>query len=295
MFFGIAKTQSIYSKAYGNKENPAVIFIHGGPSGNSNLFEGTTVNSLANKGFFVIVYDRRGEGRSKDENATMTFQETFDDLNQIYDLYKLEKAHIIAHSFGGIVGTLFTNEFPQKVKSLTLVGALVSQQETYNHILEKGKKFYHSDPKTLNQIKELESLSKNSAEYRKKTYDIASELGYFTMPKPTKESKRLRTEFERSLFYKTNIRNTNSPLKFYKNEIQNNIDTKNILLEIKRKNIPIYAIYGEEDGIFSKTQLTDVQKIVGDENFKLLKNCSHSLFADQQKEFLKFVSRKLKD
>lgn len=71
--------QNIYSKAYGNSKNPAIIFIHGGPSGNSNLFEGTTAKILASKGFYVIVYDRRGEGRSKDENAVMTFDESFND------------------------------------------------------------------------------------------------------------------------------------------------------------------------------------------------------------------------
>ncbi|WP_228448338.1 MULTISPECIES: alpha/beta fold hydrolase [unclassified Chryseobacterium] len=106
--------QTIYSKNYGNQQNPVVIFIHGGPSGNATLFEGTTAQKLADKGFYVIVYDRRGEGRSKDENATMTFKESFEDLNQLYHTYHIQKAHILAHSFGGIIGTLFTSKFPEK-------------------------------------------------------------------------------------------------------------------------------------------------------------------------------------
>ncbi|MFW2134842.1 alpha/beta fold hydrolase [Chryseobacterium sp. TY4] len=110
--------------------------MHREPSGNSNLFEVTTAQKLADIGFYIIVYDRRGEGRSKEDNATTTFQESFDDLNQIYKLYHLEKANILAHSFGGIRGTFYTNQYLEKVKSLILAAALVSQQETYNHILE---------------------------------------------------------------------------------------------------------------------------------------------------------------
>lgn len=137
-----AQPNPIYSKSYGQSENPAIIFIHGGPRGNSTLFEGTTAEKLAEKGFYVIVYDRRGEGRSIDTRATFTFQEAINDLNHIYQKYNIKKANMIAHSFGGLVGTLFTEQNPEKVKSLILAGALFSQQETYDHILGTTKKIY---------------------------------------------------------------------------------------------------------------------------------------------------------
>jgi proline iminopeptidase len=86
-----AQTNTIYSKAYGQSENPAIIFIHGGPRGNSTLFEGTTAEKLAKKGFHVIVYDRRGEGRSIDTTATFTFQEAIEDLIIIYQNYNIKK------------------------------------------------------------------------------------------------------------------------------------------------------------------------------------------------------------
>ena len=133
------QTSTIYSKAYGQSNHPAIIFIHGGPRGNSTLFEGTTAEKLAEKGFYVIVYDRRGEGRSIDTMATFTYKEAIQDLNELYKTYKIKKANIIAHSFGGLVGTLFTEENPEKVNSLILAGALFSQQETYDHILKTTK------------------------------------------------------------------------------------------------------------------------------------------------------------
>ena len=65
----IAKAQPIYTKAYGDSTNPAIIYIHGGPGYNAVSFEITTAKELSEKGFNVICYDRRGEGRSINSDA----------------------------------------------------------------------------------------------------------------------------------------------------------------------------------------------------------------------------------
>ncbi|MWB93464.1 alpha/beta fold hydrolase [Flavobacterium sp. GA093] len=280
--------QNLYIKTYGNKKEKAIVFIHGGPSGNSTLFESTTAQSLADKGFYVIVYDRRGEGRSTDSNAKFTYNEAFQDLNFIYKKYHLKKATLLAHSFGGLVATLFTEKYPKKVNALVLAGALISQQETYDHILNSvGEKY-------AERISEIKKLDKNSAEYRKKCFDLAGENDYFKMPNPTGDSQKLRANYEASNFYKTNIRNQNAPLLFYKNEKLKNIDSTPYLQKIKSANTPVFAIYGKEDGIFSSTQINSIKKLVGENHFALLENCSHYLFVDQQNRFLENVKNWIK-
>lgn len=292
-FIAKAQNSTIYSKSYGESENPAIIFVHGGPRGNATLFEGTTAQKLAEKGFYVIVYDRRGEGRSMDSTATFTFQEAIKDLNELYDFYKIKKANIIAHSFGGLVGTLFAEKNPEKVEALILAGALFSQQETYDHILNSTKKNYQekNDTLMLSKISEIEKLPKNSAEYRKETYEIASKNNYFKMPFPTAEANQLRENYEAGEFGKNNIRNDNAPILFYKNEIKNNIDTKTILKNFKKNKVKLFAIYGQQDQIFSAKQLKDLKKIVAEKNFKIIDNCSHYLFVDQQKEFIYTIEK----
>lgn len=285
-FSFFAKGQNLYIKTYGNVKNKNIIFIHGGPSGNATLFEGTTAQKLADLGFYVIAYDRRGEGRSTDPEAKFTFEEAFQDLNSIYKKYHLKKAIILGHSFGGLVATLYTNKYPQNVSALVLAGALFSQQETYDHILNSIKKAHYGDSKTLNKIAYIEKLDKNSAGYRKHCYDLASDENYFKMPKPTKASKKLYADYESGEFYKTNIRNKNAPLVFYQNEKQNNIDSRPFLKKIKADGVPIYGIYGKDDGIFSAAQINSLKAITGAQHFVFLDNCSHYLFVDQQKEFL---------
>jgi proline iminopeptidase len=289
------KHNTIYSKSYGQSNNPAIIFIHGGPRGNSTLFEGTNAEKLAKKGFYIIVYDRRGEGRSVNSTATFTYQEAINDLNDIYRTYNIKKATILAHSFGGLVGTLFTEQNPEKVNSLILAGALFSQQETYDHILKQTKKIYsdNKDSLMLSEIFKIEKLPKNSAEYRKLCYEIASKNNFFKMPYPNSESNKLREDYDASEFAINNIRNDNAPILFYKNEIKNNIDTKPILKKLKNQ-VNLFAIYGKQDGVFSKKQLLDLKKITHKNNYKIIENCSHYLFVDQQEIFINNITKWLK-
>lgn len=288
--------QTLYSKAYGNIDNPAIIFIHGGPSGNSTLFEATTAQILADKGFYVIVFDRRGEGRSIDSTATFTYQEAFIDINKIYQIYKIEKANLIGHSFGGLVATLYADKYPEKVKSLILAGALFSQQDSYTHILKSVRYIYQikNDTLMLKKVDEVEKLNKNFAEYRKGCYELADKNGFFEMPNPTKNADKLRQEYKTSEFYKTNIRNNQAPVLFYKNESLTNIDTKPVLRELKNKGLKLFAAYGKQDRIFSIFQINDIRKIVGKGNFKIIDNCSHYLFVDQQKTFIENIEKWIK-
>lgn len=78
----------------------------------------------------MIVYDRRGEGRSKTLNAKFTLKETFDNLDTIYEKLRLREATLIGHSFGGVVGNFLLQNNPERVQSIILVGAPVSLQET---------------------------------------------------------------------------------------------------------------------------------------------------------------------
>ncbi len=107
----IGNCQSLYIQTFGENNAKPIIFLHGGPGYNSANFEATTAQKLSEKGFFVIVYDRRGEGRSAEANAKFTFEETFNDINSIYEKYGLTSASFISHSFGGIVACFIAGKF----------------------------------------------------------------------------------------------------------------------------------------------------------------------------------------
>lgn len=114
------------------------------------------------------------------------------------------------------------------------------------------------------------------------------------MPKPTEKSIRLRESYKNSDLYKYDIRNQISPLRFYKNEPRNNTDNRPVLQLIRKYKIPVYAIYGKDDLIFSSRQLSGLRNMVGASHFRILGNCSHYLYVDQHTAFLKYLFNKLK-
>jgi proline iminopeptidase len=285
--------QSIYTQAFGNNKDKPIIFLHGGPGYNCANFEATTAQQLADKGFFVIVYDRRGEGRSKDANAKFTFNETFDDLNKIYQTYGIKKATLIGHSFGGVVATLFAESNPKKVEAIILVGAPVSLQETFKTILAKSKSIYKekNDYVSLNYISMLEKMDSTSIEYSSYCFRHAMQNGFYTTKNPTEEAKLLYSKFKTdSLLIKYAFQMSfPAPKGFWENEKYTTIDLTSHLQSKQLKEIKIYGLYGKDDGLYSSQQVTNLQNIIGLNNLKYLENCSHSVFIDQQTQFIDAV------
>jgi proline iminopeptidase len=285
-----ANGQSIYTKSFGNSQDKSIIFLHGGPGYNCVNFEATTAQQLADQGFYVIVYDRRGEGRSKDPSAQFTFKETFDDLNNIYQKYGLTKSMLIGHSFGGVVATLYAEANPEKVQSIILVGAPVSLQITFKNILSKSKNIYlaKKDSVNLNYISMLENMDTNTIEYSSYCFGHAMKNGFYTPKNPTAEAKNIYSKFKTdTLLAKYASKMTyKAPQGFWKNEKYTTIDLSKKIQTLQKNKIQLYGLYGKDDGLYSPQQVIDLQNLIGINNLIYFDNCSHNVFIDQQLQFI---------
>lgn len=284
-----ANGQSIYTKTFGNSKSKPVIFLHGGPGYNSANFEATTAQKLADEGFYVIVYDRRGEGRSEAANAQFTFQETFDDLNAIYQKYGLKKSMLIGHSFGGVVATLFAEKHPEKIQSIILVGAPVSLQETFTTIIAKSKEIYQAknDKVNLNYIAMLENMDRGSIEYSSYSFMHAMQNGFYAPKNPTEEAKAIYAKLKTDTLITKHASQMSyqAPQGFWKNEKYTTLDLTANLKNLKAKNIKVRGLYGKDDGLYAVSQVKALQSEIGESNVKYLDNCSHNVFIDQQSQF----------
>lgn len=286
----IVAAQNLYIKTFGSQSNSPIIFMHGGPGYNCASFEATTAQNLANSGFFVIVYDRRGEGRSKDANAKFTFEQSIEDINSIFSEYKLQKATIIGHSFGGIVATNFAAAYPNKVQALVLVGAPMGLQSSFKNIISKSKALYLSKNDSLNlmYVGMLEKMDTASLEYAVYCFGHAMQNKFYNPKKPSEEAQKLYASFKTdTILTKYASKMTQEPtIGFWKNEHYTTLNLSTSLQNLKTKGIKIYGLYGKEDGLYSTDQIMAIQQITGDNNLKYLDNCSHSVFVDQQTEFI---------
>jgi proline iminopeptidase len=284
----------IYSKSFGNPDNPAIIFLHGGPGFNCANFEATTAKPLADEGFFVIVYDRRGEGRSVDSSANFTFAESNRDLLSLFEKYNIEKASLIAHSYGGQIAGAFTREYTDKVNAIFLVGAPLSMQDTFDSIIEnvRAKMTERDLEKNIYLLDTLKALDRSTIEFSSRCFMFAMSYNLYSPTNSTEKAQELyRMYFSDSLMmnYARNM-TMEAPLGFHKNEQYTTIDmAPDYRKFVSEYEIPVIGIYGNEDGLFTPGQLKKYTGITGKENMFILENCSHNVFMDRQDEFLRIL------
>lgn len=89
-------------KTFGQKNNPPVLIVHGGPGGDSKYLY--PLKELA-KNYYVIFYDQRGTGLSpRVPKEDLTLESSLEDLNQIVEYYKKDgKIRLIGHSWGAML------------------------------------------------------------------------------------------------------------------------------------------------------------------------------------------------
>ena len=282
--------QKIFSKTFGNPLNKPLIFLHGGPGYNSVNFEVTTAKRIAEKGFFVIVYDRRGEGRSQGAAAKFTFEETFNDLLNIYRENNLSKVTLLGHSFGGIVATLFAEKYPDKVNQIVLISAPVSLQETFNTIINSCISIYETkkDSTNLMYISLLENMDKTSIEFSSYCFAHAMQNGFYFPKNLSEEAKSLYSKMRNDTLIKkyASQMTIDAPQGFWQNEKYTSINLTSNLKNLKVKGVPVFGLYGRDDGLYSFQQVEKLESILGNDNLKYFENCSHNVFCDQQTSFV---------
>jgi pimeloyl-ACP methyl ester carboxylesterase len=113
-------------------QGPVIILIHDGLV-HSEIWEHQF--SFFSKAYKVISYDRRGYGNS---SAATEAYSNVEDLNSLFTHLKIDKARLIAMSSGGALAIDFTLQFPDKVSSLILVGAVVGGFTYTQHFYTRG-------------------------------------------------------------------------------------------------------------------------------------------------------------
>lgn len=279
----------LYSNTFGDKGKPTIIFLHGGPGYNSFSFEASTAENLAKEGYYVIVYDQRGCGRSAQPSGSeYTFNEAIKDLNDIYSQYNISKATLIGHSWGGTLAIMFAGQHPEKVSSLVLTGSPVSYQQTFKAIIANCKRVYTEKNATeqLKYIAMLEEMDTTKLEYATYCFMHAMSSGQYQAKHPAENTRQIYQAMMTLQDAKYLSDMTQPPVAgYYQKE---NYTMLNLYNKVKAltKKMPVYGIYGNEDGLFDAVQLDAIKATVGPDKFLLVDNASHNVFIDQQVLFL---------
>lgn len=291
-------SSELYINSFGDKNDKTIIYLHGGPGYNSVLFEYTAAEELSKNGFFVIVYDRRGEGRSPDKNAKYNFDEVTNDIMSIYEKFNIQKATLIGHSFGGILAIKFAEKHIDKIDNIIFVGATINLQETFKSIISKSKKLYQEKNDNVNSryILMIEGMDKASIEYSSYCFMHAMQNGFYSPKTMTEDTKSIYQSIAKDSIFKIySSKLTTEPVTgYWKNEKYTTLDLREKVIELSSKYHNIFGIYGKEDGLFSTEQVEELSSIIGKDNLIYLDNCSHNPYIDNRKLFIDTLNKWIK-
>jgi pimeloyl-ACP methyl ester carboxylesterase len=194
-----------YYEVYG--EGCPIIFIHP-PAMGHVVFK--YQKKLANK-YRVILYDIRGHGKSTYEVRDMSISALADDVIQILNELKIEKAVICGYSSGGSIAQEVAITYPSRVKALILCGGF---SEVSTFLLRNEFKI------GINFAKEhLELLSTILAKSHRVTSDDEIEIKRYVM-----------------------LTNKNALVELYKYGLHYNCTDK-----LSSITVPTCLIYGKND------------------------------------------------
>ncbi|TFF84461.1 MAG: alpha/beta hydrolase [Promethearchaeota archaeon] len=236
-----------------------VLLIHGF-TGNKEGWVGQYIP--LSEHFRVIRFDNRNGGCSDRPNIPNTLDMLADDIKGLMDYLKLDKAHIIGWSMGGIIVQKFAIKYPEYITKIVLINTV------------KGAPNNQAvDLLVNNSINELELRNKNKEE----AFWTSARLGYHI---------KFRKEME-----------ANPNKKFYGLwSVQDLIEIQNInpitpqdiinqsnalypplssddLKKIKNKTL---LIASSHDRLTTKNALIELQKIIPKSELVIIKRAGHS-------------------
>lgn len=245
-----------YKKFFKSDKHDWVVFLHGAGGSSSVWFK--QLRDFRKK-FNVLLVDLRGHGKSQDPelltSSHYSLTDVTEDVVNVLDDAKIEKAHFIGISIGSVVTRVLADMQPKRVQSMILGGALPW--------LNAKAKFLFGYGNIMRRLMPYLWLYKLFA--------------YIVMPmKNHAESRNLFiTEAQKASYTEF--------VKWYR-LIAINMHTTMKRLSYLDTGIPTLYIMGEQDHMF----LPQVKKLAKDKaeiGLKIIKGAGHVCNVDKAEEF----------
>lgn len=290
--------QSLAVYTRGDANNPAVIFLHGGPGG-----------CISEKSFaffdlskwFVIAFDQRGCGQSQ-PFATLVNNTPADgvsDIELIRKHYQIDTWTVFGGSYGSTLALLYAIKHPQRVSQLVLRGIFLGRQSDIDWLYQEGASYFypeeHESFKAVIPNEERDDLVK--AYYRiftgadeglkreaaKAWADWEGSLVHIILNKHLKDA--FVTDFDISLatlechFFANNM--------FWE-------DDNYILNHIERiQNIPTQIVHGRYDVDCRPSAAFELAENLGNVQFCIAEESGHSPFDEPMFSILADIMKRL--
>ncbi len=228
----------------GNKNNPAIIFVHGFP------FDSWMWHKQVQrfrKEFYCVTYDIRGLGESYVGDGQYTMEAYVSDLMSIIDHLGIEKPILCGLSMGGYLALRATEKFQERFSGLVLLDTKADADDDKGKLVRANK---------INQIN-IDGLE--------------AFVDGFVPPLFAEEAEK---DYKK-LFYETIHRcKQNNPLGV-KGALIAMLSRTSTVKFLKKIKIPTLVISGSQDKLTPPVKMRDISEKIPNSEFAIVPRAGH--------------------
>lgn len=134
----------------------------------------------------MVTFDQRGTGRSAsppEKVSSYVLWEYVSDLESVRETVGAESVHLLGHSWGGIVAMRYATVYPERLRSMVLVG---SGPPTWEGIWEGYSRFQER----VQELQQTGIIPQNLQQEGSYAIDIDGNTGQFTIIAPETPATR---------------------------------------------------------------------------------------------------------
>ncbi|WP_064093892.1 alpha/beta fold hydrolase [Rossellomorea aquimaris] len=176
----MVRGKGIHVEIYGSKENPALLYLHGGPGESCYDFSFHQRNRLKDH-FYLICIDQRGVCRSEviSENEAFGFQDLVEDCEALRLKLNINRWSVLGHSFGGFLALAYVSQYPNSIDCVLFECPTFDFTLTSKSLLKKTA--YLFDKYNQHELKEkaLSLINQNFSprEFTEMYMELSDKLG----------------------------------------------------------------------------------------------------------------------
>ena len=209
----------------------------------------------------VLIMDNRGIGQTKYPDAQFSVDDMADDIANLMDELKIEKAHVIGHSLGGRIAQKLVLKYPEKVNSLILCATSASQPK-------RSKLMLNTLANEVNNGMSMGALLKimMSISFTENSFQNIDAINKRIDSRANSLSSDYAKNFARQV------------------QASADYDTTNELSQIK---VPTLVLAAENDFIFPLEFVKELADGIPNANLTVMDDTGHSLLLEKPQEFIK--------
>jgi pimeloyl-ACP methyl ester carboxylesterase len=253
-----------------NPANPILFMLHGGPSmpvpgvsSRGRDYALVTCTKQLVKHFTLVFWDQRGTGKSYSKqipSETMNLNQFISDANEVTDYllqrFNQPKLHLLAHSWGTVIGLSLASQYPEKFYSYTAFSQITNWVENdklcYQWLMDRAMETNNQkaireltevgEPPYLESFKQWGLMRKWLLKYKSMVYD-AGDKGSATY---AKAANIMLSSPDYSLIDVYHSLVSGFKLS-YSDQMIADLNRFDFFSEVPKLEIPILFIHGEKE------------------------------------------------